>query len=747
MNWKTRVLPLFIASAALAPTSHGLACAWDDSWGSDFYRFYEPEFSHLQEFKPFHFTFDRLYDYALLEDSTSQAANLKAWQQYLGPGIKRNDIEAVVYKLSADELVQIKSQPNGSVATGYASNGLVAEWRTGKRLDVLHYLILAHQAEPYCFYDDPWSDPPRDTKGIESVIETAKSGSKSSTDPFLKLRYAYQAVRLQQYAGMHVEATETYRQLAQPNLKGDPLIAQWAMCHYAGCLRALDMEAEAAYTFSRVFDQCPSRRIHAWYGWRILSDDIWEAVQAKCKDNHEMATVFFLRGYASEADPMEDMRQIHELDPGSKLLDVLLLREINKLENDLLGYPFTADKPLSKRLNSGMANDLQSFVEEVMAGGRMHDRNVWQLAHVYLHFLKGDIARATAELGEKQAQLSAEGQLKARVMNLIFHIASLQKVDRSVENTIFKDFTNLSAKIPQEEADELGKFRDDAFAWLYEAQGEPAKALLARGQGWQLAETPIHLDVVNDMIAFDAKDDKTLYEKELLSRMGDEKTRKDWLLEIKGTALLAKNLVPEAIRVFQQISEAYRANSPSFQLRADPFRVVTTDVVNCEDCGAGKYSKLSFAEAIMDLQKKLMSEPAKTVEYNMLLGNAYYNTTYFGAAWNAKDFQRSGGSWGYLGVQSDWYQFNRDTFEEIVDMSLAKDYYMKALKASKDKEMAALAAFMVAKCELNQFYLDGMESMNNYYTGFQQLKENYRKTNVFKDLINECWYLQSYVGN
>lgn len=746
MNWKAKILALMMIGGLLTSFSTSKACAWSEEWEYDFYRFYEPEYSALNEFKPFHFTFDRLYDYELLEDSTSESANLAAWQRYLGPAIKAADIQKAIYGMNADELTAIKYNVNGEVANAFMPNSLVAEWKAGRRLDVLNYLILAHQAEPYCVNNDPWAEEENIDEGIEAVIETAKAGSKSATDPFLKLRYAYQAVRLQQYGDLPEMAIESYNLLALPHLAADPLIGQWTMSHYAGCLRAMEMEAEAAYTFSRVFDLCPSRRVQAWYGWRILSDEIWESVQAKCKNNHEMATVFFLRGFSSVADPIDDLRQMQDLDPGSKLIEVLLLREVNQLENDLLGYPFSAETPLSKRLGSSdAARELQAFVSDVLASGKMHDRNVWQLAHTYLHFLKGDIALASSELQAKQAQLSAEGQLKARLMDLVFRIAGTKTVDRSVENTILKDYTNLSGKLSEDKAEQLRRFRDDAFAWLYEAQGENAKALLARSRGWQLMDTPINLDLVNEMIAFDAKQDKTLYEKELLKRLG-EVNNKDMLLEIKGTGLLARNLIPEAIKVFQQISDGYRSTSASFQLDADPFRTVTTDVVNCENCDAGKYNKLSYAEAMVELQKKAIAEPAKAAEYNLLIGNGYYNTTYFGAAWNAKDFYRSGGSWYSLGEHSEWYDFNIDTFEEIVDMSLCKDYYMKALNASKDKEIAALAAFMVGKCELNQYYQDGAESMAAYYNGFKLLKENYRKTDVCKDLIKECLYLRDYVS-
>ena len=229
-----------------------------------------------------------------------------------------------------------------------------------------------------------------------------------------------------------------------------------------------------------MFDACPSRRIQAWYGWRILSDDIWDNVQAKCKNNHEMATVFFLRGFSSVADPMDDMRQMQDLDPGSELIEVLLIREINKIERENIGYPYNGEKPIAQRFSSGATKDLMAFVDGVIASGKMHNRDVWTLAHIHLQYLSGQVSQAIAALKEKQASLSAEGQYRAHLLDLVYRIAETKTVDRSVENTIYKDLTNLKAKITESEATQLANFRDDAFAWLYEAQGEKAKALLAR---------------------------------------------------------------------------------------------------------------------------------------------------------------------------------------------------------------------------------------------------------------------------
>lgn len=717
------------------------ACAWSEEWEGAYYKFFDPEYAGLDAYKPFHFTFERLYDYDLLDHSVSEDANVAAWMSHLGGGITKEQVHHAIYGQSLDFLISLQTD-RGSVnlSRDDAANPILRDFKAGKRAELLDYLILAYQAQPLCNIGfDPWDEAEPVLEGLDEVLGAAQNAQAAAKDPVLKLRYAYQIMRLQQYGGRDEAAIETYERLVLPHADADRLIAGWCRSHYAGCLRNLELEAEAAYNFSRVFDECPSRRVQAWYGWRILSDDIWESVVAKCKTNHEKAVVHFLRAFSPESIAHEDMERMHALDPGSELLDVLLLREINKLENKVLGSLYSNDKPLRDRLAAAEGRKLADFVNRVLQSGKMHDRNVWELAGAYLQFLNGDPAGASVTLAGRQGSLTGPNATKGRLLDLVFKIANASKVDASVENAVYKDFVNLRlTDEDQGEREELKRFRDQALAWLYEAQGQHAKALLARDQAYLLTEYPIDIDLVNDMLAFEAKAEKTLYEKELLGRIGDQGGVRDQLLEIKGTGLLGRNLFAEAERVFMQIANPSNIGS----LGADPFRIVTTDVVNCEDCGGGDYDKLNYVRRMMELEKKAVSDPSKAAEYYMLLGNGHYATSYFGAAWNARDYFRSSSGWYYLGEHSDYFEFNEDTFDEAVSMDLAKGYYEKALKASKDKEMAALAAFMMAKCELNQNYMDGNSGMPA--KSFDILIDNYRKTKVYRELLKECWYLQSY---
>ena len=74
---------------------------------------------------------------------------------------------------------------------------------------------------------------------------------------------------------------------------------------------------------------------------------------------------------------------------------------------------------------------------------------------------------------------------------------------------------------------------------------------------------------------------------------------------------------------------------------------------------------------------------------------------------------------------------------------------------AKNRELAARACFMLAKCDLNDFYLDKEtkyhpydnqipvlpEKYNQYYTKF---KAEYFDTQFYEEAIEECGFLRAY---
>ncbi len=88
-------------------------------------------------------------------------------------------------------------------------------------------------------------------------------------------------------------------------------------------------------------------------------------------------------------------------------------------------------------------------------------------------------------------------------------------------------------------------------------------------------------------------------------------------------------------------------------------------------------------------------------------------------------------------------------------MDRARKYYEAALELAKNKELAARACFMLAKCDLNDFYIDPEteyhpyndlipvlpKAYNFYYFKF---KDEFSDTQFYEEVVEECSFLGAY---
>jgi hypothetical protein len=90
-------------------------------------------------------------------------------------------------------------------------------------------------------------------------------------------------------------------------------------------------------------------------------------------------------------------------------------------------------------------------------------------------------------------------------------------------------------------------------------------------------------------------------------------------------------------------------------------------------------------------------------------------------------------------------------------MSVARSYYQKAYDAATTKEQKAKCAYMLAKCERNEYYNNTIFAKPYWdrstapdflaWDGFKLLKTQYFDTRYYQDVIRECGYFSKYVGN
>jgi len=167
-------------------------------------------------------------------------------------------------------------------------------------------------------------------------------------------------------------------------------------------------------------------------------------------------------------------------------------------------------------------------------------------------------------------------------------------------------------------------------------------------------------------------------------------------------------------------------------------------------------SKLGFARRLLELHNKVKKDPGGARAW-FLLGNAYYNITYFGKSWDLVGYFRSG-----------------SYYSGFTDCSRALSYYRKASTLAEDRELKAECLFMMAKCRQNMFdlkyntedygYGPGFEKGKKYIReneywkieqekqkmGYRQyfdiLKYRFGNTRYYQNAIKECEYLRYYAS-
>lgn len=411
--------------------------------------FFNPRLIADSTLQPFLFYFDPPFAYSAKQsEKTDYLRNCQEWVDYLGSSVRLQEVQEVIYQSSSEQVLDAIHVQH--LQDLFPNNTFVKKLLEPKHRDALDYLELAMQAEFTHFADtDPWGlnesllDFKRD---IKAVIKTAQNKLKTTKDPFLTQRYAYQVVLQCRYAGMDelcLKYCDQYLPLEHP---GSVLIP-WAQFHKAAVLTKKKEFAASAYVLSRVFDLSESKkpRIHL-----VLDREPLEKAVSLAKTPKEKATILALLSYKTPGRSLPYLQQIAQLNPASRYLPQLILREINKIEDWLLTAKFTffgkdeaygwegkaADDymPIEDRglwmkeipyLQKNFKKDLaylrqvSSWIEDLLQKPGFPDQNFGHLAAAHLSYLGHQPAQANLHLQKVSARKNTTAHLQKILTQLL----------------------------------------------------------------------------------------------------------------------------------------------------------------------------------------------------------------------------------------------------------------------------------------------------------------------------------------
>ena len=724
------------------------------------YTFLNPNIIDLEAPKaPYFAGFEKIFRQLRPKEDIQQKDNLMEWQERFCGIPKLVDLQYIIYKASLSQMRTLKTlirQKNGTLSGMLAGNTFARHLHQDKCEEAVDYLIFAKRCEPHVIASSSWNINQRDTVTMQFLIKDGLKEFKKLKSHYFKLRYAYQLIRLAHYKKDYQQTLDLYEDLL-PKIDNEPsIIEDWILGHKAGALMGLGRNVEAAYLYSKIFQHTPSKRETAYRSFLIKTDEEWAACLRLCQSDSERAMLYALRANDPNSQAAVEMEKIYALDPKNEFLEMLLVREIQKLEKDLLGLDFNKQKRTNRnyhkipRKQAGKSLlDLLQLVLKVSEGKMANTPDLWHIAEGYLELLGGDYYAAKKTLTPlrgSMANAQLEEQLEAMIM--VANIDGLEEVNTKMENLIVQyEKSPLFTKYP-----DFGKFVKDKLAHLYNEQGFRGKSFLESYTLQQLKYNP-QIEIIDELIAICQKQNRSDLEDEMVLKKDGKTTIESELWDLKGTYFLSQMQLESALEAFRQMPRNDRDNFGLF----NPFREAFVDCVNCRVVDTLGINKTAILERILEYEYKAKADMENGGQYFYNIGNALYNMTYFGYEWEIADHFRSGASWyGLKSGKSVFEKYNAPYGNrETVNCSLPLYYFDKAFRTTNNPELAAKAAFMAAKCQQNLFFTtEGSNysfSKNQipnvpdaYRQYFKVLKDNFSETAFYEEVVEECLYFEMY---
>ena len=777
-TWKKFTIACFSAAFVLCPTG------WLSGCGGDFYEdyngyyssFFAPEVFGLETYRPLFYSGNIFYsqtpyaeyvenegaeeiDISFPGRETEAAENLQDWRTYFKNKPETEELQQLIYEADSSSLIALNKYLHGKASKAdkelIKKNSLTTFLRKKKKQypDFIPYLLYIRACSPFVAGDgNYWNWDQEEDEELEArnlkmkeLLDQGMKAYRGTASDFMKMRYGFQVVRLAHYLHDYELAIYLYNTLVEP-LKVNSPVKYWALAHKAGALLHSGNTEEALYQFAVVYANSPNRRVEAYQGFQQFGGGVCESCLSFAKNNQEKSAIWLLKGLTYESTPLnlEAMNEIYFLDPKSENLELLLSRELNKAEEEV--YEAEQNGTPAATKSTAALNQIFSFVKQMAEKDNTLRPYVWQFGAGYLAFLKKDYKLANAYFAKVKQQQSANQLLQDQIhlLEIVQQYENIGQITPEKEQQFLEDIQwlekNENATLRTNRA---RTYVYDAIAKAYKLSGNEVKyALTTSGLGF-VGETDYHFH--EKMITYLRQPGTSPWEQFLLKKYPYSV---DELLNFQARILMSNYQFKDAITKYDQVS----SDSAIYKLWADPFSSRINDCHDCdyEETGKQEYNGLIFAKRMVELRDLIRKDPANASRYHFLLGNAYYNLTYFGNAWSVISFSESREIPDE--VKKEPYRPNAYNAFNAISCLAAEQEYEQTLKLAPNKEFASKAAFMAAKCEQNRYYIspdfDRQENPGTpakYRRNFRLLKQQYASTRYFQEIINECSYFAEYI--
>lgn len=707
-------LPAALISGAILLGGYAVvkACAggdWEDGYDSNF----TPEAFVDSAYKPFFYSglfyYDINFDDAHITRFNDE--NTKEWQTYMGNDLSSRDISFLLTKSSLATISKSKQE-------------------TAKQKTFVAYLKTAKACESFTTSEsggwyDPESIPPK-VKPAGVTAQTLERDMKDSKEAFIKERYWFQLVRYNFFfaPASCIAAFELNKSDFKPSV-----MYYRTMAYAAGAYYKQKNYSKANYYYSLVFAGNDALKTVAHWSFHPQEEADWNATLKLCANNSQKITLWQMLGIFY-GDEERSINEIYKLEPASKSLDVLLSRVINKLES-------------SDQNNKQTIAKTYNWCKKITDEQKTSNPFLWNVTTGYLAYLGNDNPTANLYYNKAQQQLPGTPLAKEqlRLMRLLTQIGSLNKIEASDEAKLLPELnwllfdTTKSKELRTYEAISLAQ---SGLADKYKKQSNWVKSECF------VSNTSFYKSEPNIRAFITFLDQKECTGFEMLCKKVAAKNQND-LWEYLAIHAAYNDKLEDSRTLMAKAGDL-----KNIELYGNPFNARIND---CHDCDhvmkqKTKYSKLNLIEKLLEMENNV-AQNNDVYNNALLVGNAFYNMSYFG---NARVFYEGEVIGQGFSDANDIDTVFRAT---LTDMKVSKKYYQIALKNAANDEQKAKCLYLLSKCERNEWYNAVIYPSNNsnpYYNDRTKdfIKWNnfnalaaYKNTQYYKDVILECGYFRT----
>lgn len=807
---------LFLASSLVITTVFSIyyiaqSCGYHEDECDTFAGFINPNSTSVKNASPFYFTPSYLF-YSCDEDSNNISTsngiderNYVEWSLYMKDKVKPNYIQGFMNNYSADTLLRFynnlaKGERNKLPQT-LLQNPVASWFQATRDFEALGYMIHAKKCEESLFSEDEWTVKRIDTAIASRLIKNGIQLYKAAKHETIKRRYALQLIRTAFYASKYDELQKLYNNYYEP-VASNTSVDERILGYRAGALYKTKQAAESAYCYSKLFDvsytydDAYSNTLS--FVWANASADS-SAILSFCKNKHEQATVNALRALRNTVPyNKHTIESVYSLEPTHKLLEVILLRELNKIEMDYLEPKFQhergffiydkwvgginqsvdsasdAEWHIKRVVAESNLRDFKSFLDNVIREKKIENMSMWLMASAYLQYAMDEHESALAKLNKaKNSKNTDKLNAQIRLLELVSTIGKQKKLTPAFEQQVYDDISFLE-KFSRANKTYMRNLSNVLFTVLptkYAEMGDTLKATLCYHKYENIPlhdyeieypqPKPQHFSEQYHSIS-GGLIDKYFNEKQLDQFLAFKKNPKSdmdkWLLkESKYTDDILREV--KAYSYFRNFefekARQILSENQALLVLPNPFVAHIRDYQ--DDYYADsihQITNLELLDSLIVLRKKMYSNMQAAFDYACAL----YSLSYHGRGHQA---------WTYYRDYTDLTPYYYDVAAQYTPFE--KQYYFiedgaklfdLVYQSSKDHKLKQKALWMLAKCNqkkhngvlLDYFYWEKEKSMQYVKSQTEQNKflqvfhEQYKGTDYYKEVYDECSYLRMYAN-